>query len=112
MGGQRVTGGIVRKIARGHIRQSAIRTLMIAMAGAASQRAVFQHHAMRGGWIGQLRGYIRMAAHAAVTLRVSIPKSWVTACTIIANFSMRTDPAQAFPLPGIETAGSEHSTPI
>jgi hypothetical protein len=112
MRGQRVTGGGMRKITRGHIGQSAIRTLVVAMTGAASQGAVLQHQAMRGGRIGQLRGNISMAAHAAITLRVRIPEGRVTAGAIAANFSMRTDPAQAFPLPGIETAGGKHATSI
>jgi len=53
-----------------------------------------------------------MAAHTAVALRIRIPEGRVTLGAIAANFSMRTDPTQAFPLPGIETTGSEHSTPI
>ena len=85
---------------------------MIAMAGAASQGAVLQHHTMRGAWVSQLRGNISMAAHTAVTLGIHIPKGRVTAGAIAANFSMRTDPAQTFPLPGIQTAGSEHPAPI
>jgi hypothetical protein len=85
---ERIARLLMRKIAGLHIRQASVRTVVIGMAGAASDELVFQHHAVQSGRVGQLGGNLRMADLATVAKGLGIPGGGVALGTVVTDFGM------------------------